>query len=245
MDVDVDGNIYAGYEEGTIMRYAPDGSGGVSFAHTGGSVSPEGEINTLTTGMDGMRFGFADDLDIAPNGTIYFSDASAKTGITDYRYDIVEHRPNGALYAYDPSSGRTSLIQDDMYFANGVAVNPDGDFVLVVETSEYRVQKVWIDGPFRGKSEVLMDALPGFPDGISSNGKGVYWIAFPSTRQPIIDNLADNPVMRKLILRLPEAIQPAPERYGFVLGIDGDGNVVYNLQDSLTYSGFGRVTAPQ
>jgi hypothetical protein len=70
-----------------------------------------------------------------------------------------------------------------------------------------------------------------------------------------------------MILRLPEAIQPAPERYGFVLGIDGEGNIVHNLQDpspesfspitsveehggmlylgSLTYSGFARVRAPE
>ena len=290
VDLDSDGNIYAGYEEGVIMRYDPDGAGGHPFANTGGrplglefdndgnliiadalkgllSISPDGEITTLTTGMAGIQFGFVDDLDIAPDGKIFFSDASAKTGIADYRYDIVEHRPHGALYVYDPVRSKTSIVEDDIFFANGVAVSTDGNFVLVNETSEYRVRKVWIDGPLRGKSEILMDGLPGFPDGISSNGKGIYWIAFPSRRQAIIDNLADNPVFRKLILRLPEAIQPAPERYGFVLGIDGDGNIVHNLQDpspdsfspitsveehngmlylgSLTYSGFARVKAPE
>ena len=72
--------------------------------------------------------------------------------------------------------------------------------------------------------------------------------------------------MRKLIIRLPESMQPAPEHYGFVLGIDGNGNILHNLQDpspesfspftsveehegmlylgSLTYNGFARVAAP-
>ena len=288
--VDAEGNIYAGFEEGVIMRYKHDGSGGESFAQTGGrplgldfdtagnlivadalmgllSIDPNGQITVLTSGASGVKFGFADDVDVADDGTIYFSDASSKIDITDYRHDIVEHRPYGGLYAYDPINERTYLVEDRMFFANGVAVSPDGNFVLVNETSEYRVRKVWVKGSKQGRSKILLDGLPGFPDGISSNGKGVYWIALPSRRQAIIDNLSDNPLLRKMILRLPEAIQPAPERYGFVLGIDGDGNIVHNLQDpspesfspitsveehggmlylgSLTYSGFARIRAPE
>jgi len=136
----------------------------------------------------------------------------------------------------------------------------------VNETSEYRIQKIWIAGEKVGSSEVLLENLPGIPDGISSNGKGVYWVAFPSKRKEIIDNLADKPFLRKMIMRLPESIQPAPDRYGFVIGIDENGTLLYNLQDpspesfspitsveehngylylgSLTYEGFGRVKAP-
>ena len=62
---------------------------------------------------------------------------------------------------------------------------------------------MWIKGNMLGKSEILMDGLPGFPDGISSNGRGIYWIALPSRKQTIIDDLSDNPIMRKMILRLP------------------------------------------
>ena len=169
VDVDASGNIYTGYEKGQIIRYKPDGSGGERFSHTGGrplglefdkygnlivadaiegllSIDPSGEITVLTKGTKDVKFGFTDDLDIAPDGTIYFSDASSKTGITDYRHDIVDHRPYGSLFAYDPQSKRTYLVEDNMYFANCVAVSPEGDFVLVNETSEYRVRKVWIKG---------------------------------------------------------------------------------------------------
>ena len=109
--------------------------------------------------------------------------------------------------------------------------------------------------------------MPGFPDGISSNGKNIYWIAIPALRKEIIENLADKPFVRKIILRLPEALQPAPDRYGFVLGIDGTGKVIHNLQypspesfspitsveekngvlylGSLTYPGFARISVPE
>ena len=103
--------------------------------------------------------------------------------------------------------------------------------MLVNETTRYRVLRHWLNGPRRGTSDVLIDNLPGFPDGISSNGAGLYWLALVSPRNPLLDKLAPNPFMRKVITRLPELLQPAPERYAFVLGLDADGRIVHNLQN--------------
>jgi len=138
---------------------------------------------------------------------------------------------------------------------------------LVNETSAYRIQKYWLKGEKAGQAETIMENLPGFPDGISSNGKGIFWLALPALRKDIIDNLAGKPFLRKMVLRLPETAQPAPDRHGFVLGIDGNGNVIHNLQHpspesfspitsveekngilylgSLTYPGFARISAPE
>ena len=37
--------------------------------------------------------------------------------------------------------------------------------------------------------------------------------------------------MRKMVLRLPKFLQPAAERYSFVLGFDLQGRLVQNLQN--------------
>jgi len=290
IDVDMQGRIYAPFEDGRIMRYDANGQNGQEFVNTGGrplglefdamdnlvvcdtklgllSVSADGEVTTLSTEAGGVPFGFTDDVDIASDGTIYFTDASTRWSVEDYRSDLIEHIPYGRLLAYDPKTKQTRVIKDGLYFANGVAVSPDQSFVLVNETSAYRTQKVWISGEKAGQSEILMENLPGFPDGISSNGKGIFWLAFPSKRKNIIDNLSGKPFLRKVVMRLPESIQPAPDRYGFVLGIDASGNVIYNFQDpspesfspitsveehegylylgSLTYEGFGKIKAPE
>jgi len=289
IDVDREGRIYAPFEDGRILRYDSDGKNPELFVNTGGrplgmefdaennliicdafkgllSVNPTGQLTVLATETNGVPFGFTDDVDITDDGMIYFSDASTQWNIKDYRSDIVEHRPYGRLISFDPSTGQSNVILEDLYFANGVALSTNGSFALVVETSEYRIQKVWIKGKKAGQSEILMDNLPGIPDGISSNGKGVFWVAFPSKRKEIIDNLAGKPFVRKMIMRLPESMQPAPDRYGFIIGIDGEGNVIHNLQDpnpesfspitsveehdgylylgSLTYEGFGRIKTP-
>jgi len=52
-----------------------------------------------------------------------------------------------------------------------------------------------------------------------------------------MDNLSDKPFMRRVIMRLPDALQPAPTRYGFILKMDEGGAVIETLQDpSGTYA---------
>ncbi|MBC8346282.1 MAG: SMP-30/gluconolactonase/LRE family protein [Candidatus Marinimicrobia bacterium] len=288
--VDESGNIFAPYDDGRIIQYDVFGKNQGVFVNTNGRplgldfdadgnliiadaykgllrADPNGELTTLSTEADGIVFMFTDDVDVAADGKIYFTDASSGYDIHDYRVDLMAHRGLGRLLVYDPTIKKTTTLLSNLYFANGVAVSPDGEFVLVNETSEYRVTKYWLKGNKEGKSEIIMENLPGFPDGISSNGKGIYWIALPAKRKDIIDNLAGKPFLRKIVLRLPEAVQPSPDRHGFILGIDGDGNVIHNLQDpspesfspitsveekngilylgSLTYPGFARISAPE
>jgi hypothetical protein len=118
-----------------------------------------------------------------------------------------------------------------LYFANGVAVNFDQSFVLVAETGKYRIQRVWLKEPKEGTIDTFIDNLPGFPDGISSNGHGNFWLALVTPRQVAFDKLLPHPFLRKMIFRLPKFLQPAPERYSFVVGLDPQGRVVENLQN--------------
>ena len=255
VEVDARGRIYAGVEDGRIMRLAPDGSAGKAFARTGGrplglafdgagnlivadadrgllSVSAQGEVEVLTTAHGGLPFGFTNDVDVAVGGTIYFSDASWKFAVADYKHDLMEHRPNGRLLAYDPATNETRLLLDNLYFANGVAVSRDQAFVLVVETGKYRVSRYWLTGEDAGASDIFIDNLPGFPDGISEDRSGGFWLPLVSPRDEQLDRvLLPRPFFRKVLLRLPEAVLPKPRNYGFVIHLDGDGSVIDVLQD--------------
>ena len=252
--VDADDRIYGGTEEGIIWRTPPGGAMTEAWANTAGrplgmafdadgnlivadsfrgliSVDPEAEITVLSTESDGLPYKFADDLDIADDGTIYFSDASWKFGQFEYIEDIIEHRGNGRLLAYHPDTGETETLLEDLYFANGVAVAHDQSYVLVVETSKYRVLRYWLEGEQAGETEVLIDNLPGFPDNISRGTDGVYWLAIASPRDPVLDFTLPRPFLRKVIMRLPEFMRPSVQRYGMVFGIDTHGDILYNLQD--------------
>ncbi len=252
--VDKKGRIYCGTSDGRIIRLRPDGSNPELFAETGGrplglcfddysnlivadayigllSISRDGTITILCTSAVGKKFMLTDDVDIAKDGTIYFTDATYKYPLHDYKLDGMEHRPHGRLLAYYPESGETRVLLDKLYFANGVAVSPDQTFLLVNETWKYRIKRYWLKGPKKGTSEIFLDNLPGVPDGISCNGKDIFWVALPSPRDKKIDDMMSKPFLRKIIMRLPSAIIPMPKPYSFVLGFDLKGNVIHNLQD--------------
>lgn len=252
--IDTEGRIYGGLADGRIVRFEADGAGPNPFADTGGrplglhfdasghlivadadkgllSVDPSGAVTVLATEADGVPFGFTDDLDIGADGTIYFSDASAKFSIHHYKKDALEHRPHGRLLAYDPATQNVRVLLKELYFANGVAVSPDASFVLVNETWKYRITRYWLTGARAGTSEPFIENLPGFPDGVSCNGRDTFWVAMASPRNALLDNLAPYPFLRGMVARLPAFLQPKPEHYAFVLGLDTDGRVSHNLQD--------------
>ena len=82
-----------------------------------------------------------------------------------------------------------------------------------------------------GQSDIFIDNLPGFPDGISSNGRDRFWLALVAPRQAVFDRMLPYPFLRKMVVRMPKFFQPAAQRYSFVLGLDSEGRVIENLQN--------------
>lgn len=252
--IDGQGRLYGSSVTGDIIRFDGRKAEAELFVNTGGrplgmhfdflgnliiadadkgllSVDPLGQLTTLATAHNELAFGMTDDVEVGQDGKIYFSDATHRFSFHDYKMDLLEHRPNGRLLEYDPVLQETRLLLDDLYFANGVAVAADQSFVLVVETGAYRVRRYWLKGSRAGQNDVFIQNLPGFPDGISRGSEGVFWLTLVSPRNPKLDQLMVKPFQRKILARLPDALQPKPERYSFVLGINERAQIVYNLQD--------------
>lgn len=254
--LDADGKIYGGFEDGRIMVLQPDGTQPRVFANTGGrplglifdrsgnlvvadavkgllSVNKTGEIKVLAEAADGVRFTSLNDLDIGADGTIYFTEASQRYPMSQFTEDLLEHQPNGRLLALSPQAQKPRTLLEDLYFANGVAVSPDQSFLLVAETGKYRIRRVWLKEPKMGQNDVFIENLPGFPDGISSNGRDKFWLALVTPRQALFDRiLLPYPFLRKIVIRLPKFLQPAPQRYSFVIALDQNGRVIENLQNN-------------
>ena len=252
--IDLGGRIYAGYEDDRVVMFQPDGSEPQVMAELGGRplgmhvdglgnllvcvspgglyhISPFGQVSALSREFGGVPLGLANDVDVGADGTVYFSDSSFAFSVDQTVAELMEHRARGRLLAYDPATGETRMLLHRMYYANGVAVSPGQNFLLVAETGKFRVQRLWLGGPQAGESETLIDNLPGFPDGISTGANGIFWLTLVSPRKPLLEALMPWPFLRKIVMRLPEPLLPAPGSYGFVLGLNAEGEVVYNLQD--------------
>lgn len=255
--VDAQGQIYVGYADGRLVRFDADGGNAQTLVNTGGrplgldfdargnlivadgirgllSVAPDGQLKVLTTEAEGASFKFVDDVEVAGDGMIYFSDASSKFGYLPYvgLDDILEHGGHGRLLKYDPTTQKTTVLLAGLQFANGVAIAPDDSFLLVNQTGSYNILRYWLKGNKSGSFDVFVDNLPGLPDGISGDDRGNFWLAIFMPRDAQIDSMAGKPWLRKLALRLPMALQPKPVHHGFVLGLDANGKVLHNLQDA-------------
>lgn len=247
------GRVYAGTLDGKLVRI--DGQGQLeTLATTGGrplglafdeygrllvadaqrgllSVDVDGEVRVLTREAKGQPFGFTDDVSVAPDGRVYFTDASTRFGYRNYMLDLLDMRPSGRLLRWTPRQGRAEVLVGNLHFANGVSVSPDGSYLLVSETWKYRILKYHILGPRAGEVEVFADNLPGFPDNLDIDDQERVWVAFPLLRDARIDRMHAWPWLKDLVAKLPDALRPKPAPYGFVAVLDRDGRYLASLHD--------------
>ena len=96
---------------------------------------------TWTRLKDNSRLYLADDLDITPDGKIYFSEATTRYDLADWALDGFEGRGNGRLICYDPKTKKTSTILKNLDLSewrvrvSRCAVDPLGQHLAVQDLS--------------------------------------------------------------------------------------------------------------
>ncbi len=95
------------------------------------------EIETLVSREDST---FPDDLDVAKDGSIYWSDAST---IADIDLMLIEFLGpgTGRLMKYDQKTKNNTILISGLHMANGIQLSQNEDFVLVTETAKARVMR--------------------------------------------------------------------------------------------------------
>ena len=253
--LDGKGFLITGLHDGRIIRTAPESHILEELTNTHGrplglALHPDGRLiiadgikgllaldsqhnlTTLATSAAGLPFGFTDDVTIDAAGRYaYFSDASNRWGYGEDGEAVIEHGGDGRLLRYDFSNGHTDVLLDQLQFANGVALGPNEEYVLVNETGAYRISRYWLKGDKTGVHDLFIDNLPGLPDNLSFNGQDRFWVALYSPRTPLLDGFAGYPLMRKIMVRALIVVPKPIERKAFVLGLDVNGKVIANLQD--------------
>jgi ribose transport system permease protein len=198
-------------------------------------VKPDGTVFKLTDEtnrsfgrlIDDSRLSLADDVDIAPDGTIYFSEATIRYDVHSWATDALEGRGNGRLIRFEPKTGRTRTVVKDQVLPNGVCLAHDGQSILFASTWMCEVKRYWIAGPKKGKLELFVTGLPGLPDNINRASDGCYWIAIVGFRTPVYDLAMEHPGFRlRMAQRLPidEWLYPNINN-GCVFKLDENGDV--------------------
>ncbi len=247
------GRYYTGLGDGSIIRFT-DTQGQLPevIANTGGrplglqfdasgsliiadaikglmKLWPDGKLEVLVDEFNGKPMRLVDDLDIASDGTIWFSDASQRFGLEVFMKDFLEASFTGRLLSYAPSTKTTAVHMDGLFFANGVALGPDEEFVLVNETGTGRIHRLWLKTGRAGQQDVFHEGLPGHPDNLSFNGTDTFWVALPGLRDAAKERTSNSLFVRKLLGGLPIAALTVRSTAGFVVGLDTDGAVTHVL----------------
>ena len=204
-------------------------------------VKPSGEVfkvtdetsRTWTKLNDDSRVRMADDLDIAPDGKIYFSDCTTRYEAATYPLEVVEGRPNGRVLCHDPATGKTHKLIKSFYFPNGMCVAHDGRSVLIASTTACRIYRSWLAGPNAGTTEILIDEIPGHPDNINRASDGNYWLALVGVRTPSFDlSMEKAAFRRRMAKQVPTDEWLGPNlNYGSVVKFDEAGNVLESYWD--------------
>jgi sugar lactone lactonase YvrE len=261
--IDKAGNLYCGvhkknnFEEGAIVKIDKAGVlsvfcntgkwvAGLHFDASGNliacdqkrgliSVNPQGKMTTLASQDEyGRPFLIPNDVDIASDGKIYFSNTSSKYAfsMSNALKVVLEARPDGGLFCYNPTTKSIETLIDSSFFGNGVAVSQADDFVLMVDLGKYRVLRYWLKGAKKGTIDTFIENLPGLPNGISRRVDGSFWLGFSSCRNDDLDNLQPSVWLKKLVYGLPDFMKPAMQAYGIVMHLSATGEVLKTYYDT-------------
>ena len=172
-------------------------------------VSPDRVVTKLTdetnrsvfSVVDDSRLRLADDLDVAPDGRIFFSEATVRYEQEDWATDALESRGNGRIICYDPRSGITRTEIHKLVFANGITMTGDGQSFLFAEGWTCAVSRYWFDGPKKGTRESVLQNLPGYPANINRSSDGNFWVALLGMRTPALELAQTMPGFRRRMAR--------------------------------------------
>ena len=188
---------------------------------------------SLFSVIDDSRMRIADDLDIAPDGRVFFSEATIRYNTSEWMLDAIEARGNGRLICYDPKDGSSRTVLPNLKFPNGICMVDDGESLLFAQTWNCNITRYWYDGPNKGKTKEIIPDLPGYPDNINRASDGYFWCGLVGMRSPTFDLALRMPqYRRRMVYRVAADEWMYPNmNFGCLIKFDLEGNIIEVLWD--------------
>jgi sugar lactone lactonase YvrE len=219
---------------GRPLGLAFDADGNLLVANHGvglQSVSPDGTVRVLATEAAGHSIRFANDLVIASDGTVWFTDSSARYhtaslgDVPSYLIpDLVDGRASGRLLRYQPGAGEAEEVLDGLYFPNGIALTADERALWIAESTRYRILRYDLAGE---RVEHVVDDLPGVPDNLNRDRAGRMLVALYDRTDALDRFVLPTVLGRQLMIRLPSSwfVSEDNPLSGGILVLDERGQV--------------------
>lgn len=205
--VDRDGNVWGGGRNGKVYKVSPDGvvqevvqlpdraiPNGVTLDRAGNFVycdlrhkavmrcAPDGTVSMIADRAGDLPLSIPNFCSYDAEGNLYVSNSSSQPGNKVFE-EFTNPAPNGAVARIRPD-GRGEVVATGIYFANGIAIDPNEDAVYVLESSRNDCVRISIkkDGTF-GKPEIYASGFPAIPDGMAFDVERNLYITLPGVPQ--------------------------------------------------------------
>lgn len=168
---------------------AVDGQGSLILTQQGerriARLEKDGSFTPLATQYQGRRFNSPNDLVIAKDGTIYFTDPPYGMSKGE-----AQDAPYHGVYAFHPSKPEeVTLLIEDVKWPNGIALGPDEKtlYLAVSDKDAPRIMAYDLQGHSKATNgRLLFDATPlkgperkGLCDGMKVDTNGNIWTTGP------------------------------------------------------------------
>ncbi|MGO8916240.1 MAG: SMP-30/gluconolactonase/LRE family protein [Stellaceae bacterium] len=158
----------------------------VSCEHGGRRVTRtelDGTITALADSYNGKRLNSPNDVVVASNGSVWFTDPTYGIGgnYEGLRAEPEQEKHN--VYRVDPQSGNVTVVVDDFVQPNGICFSPDEKKLYIIDSgithggpAHIRVFDVDIDQGKVSNSKVFAENFaPGLTDGMRCDVEGNVW----------------------------------------------------------------------
>ena len=146
----------------------------------------DGTWVTLADSWNGNRLNSPNDVTVAPDGAIWFTDPTFGLLSEDESYGGNTEQDGEYVYRYDSSSHKLSRASTpEVHSPNGLAFSPDGKTLYISDTQlahdfsnkelAHRIMAYRVDGGHLNAGRVFAEVAPGIPDGITTDEKGNIW----------------------------------------------------------------------
>ena len=167
----------------------------ISCEHGGRRVTRteyDGSITVLIDRFDGKRLNSPNDVVVARDETIWFTDPPFGL-LGDYEGERAEQELPANLYRLDPGTGAAKIMASDIAGPNGLAFSPDEATLYVVESRSAPRRILAYDvvdgGVSLARRRILIDAGEfGTPDGFRIDEDGNLWCGWGMGR-PDLDGV--------------------------------------------------------
>jgi gluconolactonase len=143
----------------------------------------DGRVTIVADRYNGKRFNSPNDVVVASDDSIWFSDPSYGIGGNYEGLQAEREQPTNNVYRVDARSGEVTMVIDDFTQPNGLAFSPDEKRLYIVDSglthggpAHIRVFDVDIRTGKVANGTVFADGFaPGFTDGLRLDIEGNVW----------------------------------------------------------------------